>query len=44
MQFKNFARLKIINIGGNFVESIELLSRVYLPEVEDVYLWNNNIT
>lgn len=44
MQFKKWNRLKVLNIGANYVESVELLCRVELDALEDVYIWNNNLT
>lgn len=34
LEFKRFDQLRILNIGGNFVESVENLCRVEMPKLE----------
>ena len=43
IQGRPFPNLKVLNIGGNRIESIEMLQHCNLSTLEELWLWNNNI-
>lgn len=43
LQNRPFQSLKVLNIGGNNVQSIQQFCRIEMPQVQDILLQNNNI-
>lgn len=43
LQGRPFPNLKVLNVGGNRIESIEMLQKCDLGVLEELWLWNNNI-
>lgn len=44
LSIKAYSRLKILNLGGNHLQSIQLLSHVCMPSLQHIHLWSNHIT
>lgn len=43
LQGRPFPNLKVLNVGGNRIESIEMLQKCDLSTLEELWLWNNYI-
>ena len=40
----NFSKVSILNIGGNNIVSVEMLSKVNMANLDELWLWKNQIT
>ena len=40
----SYSKLKVLNIGGSHIASVEILTQLDAPELSEIWAWNNDIT